>query len=245
MKPRYYPSRRLTLAGILALPISACETLDPAVIEGILGSGVLTEAEAAQGIRAALGNGVSHALSIVGREGGFFNNVNIHIPLPKSLQDVQSVLKPLGADRLLVELEEQLTRGAEKAAPVAKDIFIDAITGLSITDAINIVKGADNAATSYLQEKTTPRLTTLFSPIVENALGQTGALRLLDDVTGRLGNIPLAPQLGADARNDLIAHGVNYGLKGVFHYIAEEEKAIRENPAKRTSEILRRVFGYF
>ena len=71
---------------------------------------------------------------------------------------------------------------------------------------------------------------------------ETGALQIVDQVSGNLNNIPFGPQLG-DARKDLIMHGVDYGLKGVFYYIGEEEKAIRENPAKRTSEILRRVFG--
>jgi len=236
-------NRRLALAGLFALPLSACKTMDIGALEDILGSGVLSQADAARGIRAALDNGVLSALSIVGRTGGFLDDGKIRIPLPKILNDVQSVLSAVGAGGVLSELETQLNRGAEKAAPVAKDIFFDAIAGLSISDAIGIVRGPQNAATEYLQEKTTPRLTALFSPIMENALGQTGALRLLDQVTGDLRNIPFAPSLGANARADLISHGVKYGLDGVFHYVAVEEAAIRRDPAKRTSEILRRVFG--
>jgi len=236
-------NRRLALAGLFALPLSACKTMDIGVLEDILGSGILSQAEAARGIRVALDNGVLSALGIVGRSGGFLNDGKIHIPLPKVLNDVQSVLSKVGAGGVLNELETQLNRGAEKAAPVAKDIFFDAIAGLSISDAIGIVRGPQNAATEYLQDKTTPRLTALFSPIMENALAQTGALRLLDQVTNDLRNIPFAPSLGADARTDLIGHGVKYGLDGVFHYVAAEEAAIRRDPAKRTSEILRRVFG--
>ncbi len=237
--------RRFVLLGLpSAAYLSACETLDPAIIDGIMRGGPLSQAEAGQGIRAALVNGVGHALSIVGVLDGFWRNDLIKVPLPNVLQDVQSVLRPIGADKLLVDLHQQLNRGAEKAVPVAKDIFVDAITSLSIADAINIVKGPDNAATSYLQDRTSTRLAQLFSPIMEGALRDTGALRLLNDVTGQLNAIPLAPRLGADAKQDLIKHGVDYGLKGVFTYIAEEEKAIRDNPAKRTSEILRRVFGY-
>jgi hypothetical protein len=78
---------------------------------------------------------------------------------------------------------------------------------------------------------------------METALNQTGALRLVDDVASQLKVVPFGPNLGADARTDLIDHGVDYGLRGVFHFIGEEEKAIRANPAKRTSAILRRVFG--
>ena len=236
-------NRRLTLAGLLSLPLAACETMDMGGLEGILGSGVLSQADAAQGIRAALTNGILSALGIVGRDGGFLNDGQIHIPLPSALQDVQSVLSAVGAGGILNQLETQLNRGAEKAAPVAKDIFFDAINGLSIGDAIGIVRGPQNAATAYLQDKTTPRLTGLFTPIMENALAGTGALQLLDEATNSLRGIPFAPSLGANARTDLIAHGVNYGLTGVFHYVGKEEAAIRRDPAKRTSEILRRVFG--
>ena len=236
-------NRRMALAGLLALPLTACETMDIGALEGIMGSGVLSQADAARGIKAALDNGILSALGIVGRTGGFFNDGQIHIPLPKVLGDVQSVLSKIGAGGILNELEAQLNHGAEKAAPVAKDIFFDAVAGLSIQDAIGIVRGPQNAATTYLQEKTTPRLTNLFSPIMETALDQTGALKLLDQVSGNLRNIPFAPSLGASARTDLIRHGVNYGLDGVFHYVAKEEAAIRANPAKRTSDILRRVFG--
>jgi len=235
--------RRAMMLAMSASALTACETLDPAILDGVLGSGVLSQVEAAAGIRAALDNGVSHALGIVGRNNGFLLDNIIHIPLPGYLQDIQSVLRPLGADKLLVELEEELNHGAEKAAPVAKDIFLGAIRDLTIQDAIGIVKGPDNAATEYLQSKTTPRLTGLFSPIMETALGQTGALRVFDQISDRVKTVPFAPQLGADAKNDLISHGVDYALSGVFHYIGEEERLIRENPAKRTSEILRRVFG--
>ena len=236
--------RRFILLGLTSSAVlSACETMDtfPGGIPGGFG---LTQADAARGIKAALVNGVGFAIGSVGVLDGFWKNGEIQVPLPKTLRDVQSALKVVGADGIMTELHQQLNRGAEKAAPVAKDIFVDAISSLSITDAINIVKGPDNAATQFLQDKTTTRLASLFSPIMENALGQTGALRLVDDVSGQLSSIPFAPRLGADAKRDLISHGVDYGLSGLFKYIAVEEKAIRDNPAKRTSEILRRVFGY-
>jgi len=135
-----------------------------------------------------------------------------------------------------------LNRGAEKAAPVAKDIFLGAVRNLTITDAFNILRGPDTAATEFLRTNTTSQLTQLFSPIMENALGDTGALRIVDSLGSQLRSIPFGPNLG-NARNDLISHGVDFGLKGMFHFIGEEEKAIRANPAKRTSDILRRVFG--
>ena len=235
--------RRIVLLGLGASSLSACKTFDPAVLGGIGSIGGLSQADAALGIRAALDNGVGNAISTLGVLDGFLGDKFVRIPLPKVLQDIQSYLSPIGADGLLVELQQQLNRGAEKAVPVAKDIFLGAISNLSITDAINIVRGPDNAATEYLQSQTSHRLTQLFSPIMEDALNQTGALQLVDQISGQLSSVPFAPQLGSDARRDLVGHGVDFGLDGMFYYIAKEEKAIRENPAKRTSEILRRVFG--
>lgn len=237
--------RRFVLLGLATTPLAACETLDPAILEGVLGGtgGALTAAEVALGLKTALDNGVGNAISNVGVLDGFLGDNIVRIPLPKVLRDVQSYLAPLGADGILVDLQTQLNRGAEKAAPVAKDIFLGAVRNLTIPDAFNILRGPETAATEYLRGETSGRLAQLFAPIMETALNQTGALRLVDDVSSQLGAIPFAPKLGADARNDLIDHGVDFGLKGVFHYIGEEEKAIRANPAKRTSDILRRVFG--
>ena len=239
--------RRFVLLGLAATPLAACETLDPAILDGIIGGqngGLgLTAADVALGLKAALDNGVGNALSNVGVLDGFLRNDLIRIPLPRVLQDVQSFLAPIGADGLLVELQTQLNRGAEKAAPIAGDIFLNAVRGLTITDAFDILRGHDTAATEFLQARTTTQLGQLFKPIMGDALNQTGALRLVDSLSAQLQSVPLGPTLGVDPRNDLIEHGVDYGLRGVFHFIGEEEKAIRANPAKRTSEILRRVFA--
>jgi hypothetical protein len=192
---------------------------------------------------AALNNGVSSAISTIGVRDGFLLNNLIRIPLPGFLQDMQSSLAKVGLSGPLDNLETQLNRGAEAAVPVARDIFVDAISSLTIQDAIGIVRGGDNAATNFLQQKTTAPLTGLFTPIMSDALQKAGAVQTLDQIDKRLNSLPLAPRLGADAKGDLIRHGVKYGLAGMFTYIGKEEAAIRANPAKRTSEILRKVFG--
>lgn len=245
-------NRRLFFIAGAAAAISGCQTTQAQrdLIGGVLGqagggagASGLSEADAAAGIRAALNNGIASAVSTVGRRGGYLNDNLIHIPLPGFLQRTQSTLSRVGLSGALDELETQLNRGAEAAAPVAKSIFLDAVRSLTIRDAIGIVRGPSNAATEYLQRTTTPQLTGLFRPIMVNALEQAGAMRTYDNLVARLRNIPLAPQYGADAKNDLIDHGVGKGLDGLFHYIGKEEAAIRANPAKRTSEILRKVFG--
>jgi hypothetical protein len=245
MKRRAGISRRTLLAALGGAGlVSGCDTVNPGGLNEILSGGCrLTEADAAAGIRAALRNGVSSAISTIGVTDGFLLNNLIHIPLPGFLRDMQSTLSKIGLSGPLDTLETQLNRGAEAAVPVARDIFVDAISGLSIADAIGIVRGGDNAATNYLKDKTTAPLTNLLTPIMSNALQQAGAVKTLDNLAARLKSIPLAPKLGADAKDDLIRHGVEFGLAGMFTYIGKEEAAIRANPTKRTSEILRKVFG--
>ena len=151
--------RRIVLLGLASTSLAACETLDPAILDGIMGGtgGALTAAEVALGLKAALDNGVGNALANVGVMNGFLGDTAVRIPLPKVLQDVQSYLAPIGADGMLVELQAQLNRGAEKAAPVAKDIFLGAVRNLTITDAFNILRGPDTAATEYLKDQTVKR----------------------------------------------------------------------------------------
>jgi hypothetical protein len=239
-------SRRFLIA-MGALPLAAgCAGMDSAALGDLLGAGGaagLTEADAAAGVRAALNNGVGNAISTIGVRDGFLLNDLIHIPLPGFLADMQQTLSRIGLSGPLDTLETQLNRGAEAAVPVARKIFVDAISAMSISDAIGIVRGGDTAATDYLSARTREPLAGLFTPIMSNALQQAGAIATFDNLAARMKSIPLAPKLGADAKSDLIRHGVNYGLDGMFLYIGKEEAAIRANPAKRTSEILRRVFG--
>jgi hypothetical protein len=237
---------RRSIIAMGALPLAAgCAGMDSAALGDLLGASAagLSEADAAAGIRAALNNGVGNAIRTIGVRDGFALNDLIHIPLPGFLADMQQTLSKIGLSGPLDTLETQLNRGAEAAVPVARDIFIDAIGAMSISDAIGIVRGGNTAATDYLSARTRAPLAGLFTPIMSNALQQAGAIATFDTLAARMKSIPLAPKLGADAKSDLIRHGVNYGLNGMFLYIGKEEAAIRANPAKRTSEILRRVFG--
>lgn len=245
------PTRRHLLALLPAGLVAACSTADQeAILGAVLGatgtgtsSGGVTSAEAAQGIRAALEQGILSAITQVGRTDGYFRDGRIHIPLPRQLASIQSQLRPLGLSGMLDDLELQINRGAETAAPQAKSIFLDAIRSLTISDALGIVNGGPTSATDYFERRTTPSLTSLFTPIMQSALQRAGAIQTFDQLVGRLRNIPLAPQLGSDAKTSLVQHGVEKGLDGLFYYIGQEEAAIRQNPAKRGSEILRRVFG--
>ncbi len=241
-------SRRTMLFLAGGAGLAGCQTTGGDILGGVLGSsgigGVgLNQADAAAGIRAALNNGIGSAINTIGVRDGFLNNNLIRIPLPGFLGDMQSRLAGFGLSGPLDNLETQLNRGAEAAVPQARDIFVNAVSNLSIEDAIGIVQGGENAATNLMRERTGGPLASLFTPIMTNALQGAGAIQTFDQLAGRLDRIPLAPKLGDDAKGKLISHGVDRGLDGMFTYIGREEAAIRANPAKRTSEILRRVFG--
>ena len=137
------------------------------------------------------------------------------------------------------DLETRLNRGAEAAAPEAKELFIDAIAEMSLDDARGILDGPDDAATQYFKGKMSTPLSARMEPIVDRNLSEVGAVAAYDKMMGQYDTIPLVP----DVKADLTTYVVEKGLEGIFFYVAKEEAAIRKDPAKRTTELLQRVFG--
>jgi hypothetical protein len=199
----------------------------------------LTSEEIGDGLLEALRVGSKRVVKRVGREDGYNADPDIHIPLPGALEKVQSALKTVGLANMADDLELRLNRGAEAAAPEAKAVFFDAIKGMTWEDVKKIYKGPDAAATRYFQRTTNPELVERFTPIIEDSLSEVGAIRSYDDMMAQYKALPLVP----DAKSDLTSYTVEKALDGLFHYLAKEEAAIRNNPAKRTTELLQKVFG--
>ena len=132
-----------------------------------------------------------------------------------------------------------MNRAAEAAVPEARTLILGAVKSITINDALQILNGGDTAATDYLRSRTETQLRQAFTPYVKQTLAQSGAFTQLEQVAGQYGFGGVTGSL----QNDLTQHAVGLGLDGIFLYVAEEEKKIRENPVARTSEILRRVFG--
>lgn len=241
-------NRRALLAA-LPVALAACTTEEQQrVVEGFLrsaqgGVGPVSSREADQGIRTALIQGIGRAVGEVGQQGGYFSNSLIRIALPDDLARIQSQLAPFGLSSPLDTVEVRMNRAAEAAASGATLIFRNAITSMSIVDALGIVRGGDTAATDYLQTRTTPQLTALYSPLMENALQETGAIQTFDQLVANVRAIPGAPQFARTAKQDLINHAVGGALDGLFYYVSVEEQAIRRDPAGQAQAILRRVFG--
>ncbi|MCP5364637.1 MAG: DUF4197 domain-containing protein [Hyphomicrobiales bacterium] len=205
---------------------------------GSVSSG-LSSSEVSGGLKEALRVGSSRVVDQLGTNGGFLNDPAVHIPLPPGLEKVQPVLKMAGISGLADEVELKLNRAAETATPKAKAIFLEAIEHMTLEDAQAIYKGPDDAATRYFQSKMTPSLKTEMRPVVDASLADVGAVKAYDDMMAEYKNLPFAP----DAKAELGDWGLQKTLDGIFYYLAQEEKAIRTNPAARTTEVLQKVFG--
>jgi hypothetical protein len=199
----------------------------------------LSESDIAAGLKEALRVGTENVVSQVGTLNGFNTDPEIHIPLPGSLDTVKSGLEAVGMGESLEKLELQLNRAAEAAAPKGKELFWQAISSMALEDAREIYNGPDDAATQYFRSKMSEPLAQAMRPVVSDSLAQVGAVQTYDQVMQRYDDLPFAPDVKADLTN----YGVEKAMDGIFFYLAREEAAIRENPAKRTTELLKRVFG--
>jgi hypothetical protein len=226
----------LFLAGIIVCnaqyPISIKQILEPA-------KGGLTEKDAVAGIREALVKGTGESVKIVSKVNGYFANPEIKIPFPQEAKEVETKLRAIGLGSQVDEVVTSLNRAAEDAAKSAEPVFVSAINGMSITDAINIVKGNSDAATRYLEKTTSPELKVKFSPIIKASLDRVDATRLWAEVIKQYNQIPFVKKQNPD----LVSYVTGKAIAGLFVIVAKEEAKIRQNPAARTTELLKKVFG--
>jgi hypothetical protein len=203
----------------------------------------LTQQEIVAGLRAALDKGVDHAVMNLGREGGFLRNVEVRIPIPESLQPAERTLRALGQGALVDEFEATMNRAAERAVPEAAEVLVNSIRQMTFADAENILRGHETAATDYFRRTSETNLHRRFLPIVKEATERTGVTAAYKRMRQHVAvGIISEAVLGREAV-DIDAYVTQRALDGLFLKIAEQEELIRENPAQRTSEILRRVFG--
>ena len=236
--------RRLTVALLgTAFSLTACKTneaLQTLEKSGLLKSGgPLSLTEITAGLKEALTKGSASVVSQLGASNGFNGDSLIRIPLPRALGKARDFASKVGLDGSFNELETKLNRAAESATPKAKSLFLGAIRDMTLQDAKGILRGPDNAATKYFEDKTRTSLAGAMRPLVDRSLSEVGAVTYFNQLMGRYQSIPFAPKVDAD----LTGHVVDKGMDGIFFYIAKEEKAIRENPVKRTTALLRRVFA--
>lgn len=199
----------------------------------------LSNDDIGRGLKEALRVGTENVVGNLGQTDGFNLDPQIHIPLPRQFEQVKNVLGKVGMDSLLTDLELRLNRAAEIATPKAKGLFFGAINDMTLDDVMSIYNGPDDAATQYFKSKMSGPLAIEMKPVVDASLADAGAVKSYDAVMERYNAVPFVRKVDAD----LSDYVVQKGMDGIFYYLAMEEAAIREDPAKRTTDLLRRVFG--
>lgn len=247
----------MTILAVLMLGASSAATAEGTDWGRIARSVLGTYGQAAPGVRTALSDaqvvaGLKEALSIgsgnvvarLGKAGGFNLDPKIHIPLPLQLQKVDAALRIVGRNGLTRDLEAQMNAAAELATPKAKQLFIGAISQMTFADARAILfSGQQDAATQFFRRTMGAQLVADIKPIVASSLADAGAIKAFDAATASYSRLPLAARLTGDAKANLNSYVASKAVDGIFYYVAQEEAAIRQNPAKRTTALLKTVFG--
>jgi len=222
---------------IVIFQLTACAELQQVINQ--LPNGGITNDQIANGLKEALNNGITNQVSTLAVEDGFFKNELTRILLPEELQKVDKTLRSIGLSKVADEGLKVLNRAAEDAVSEAIPIFVDAIKGMTFTDAKNILLGEKNAATNYLQSATSEALYQKFNPIIQQSFQKVGADKIWTDLITKYNNLPLTN----DVNPDLTDYVTGEALKGVFTMVEVEEKEIRANVGKRTTDLLRTVFA--
>jgi hypothetical protein len=212
--------------------------------KGLIGGkkkgGSSTESEISAGLREALQVGAKNATGKVSAVNGFFGNSLIKVLMPPEAKKVENTLRGIGMGAQVDKAILAMNRAAEDASTKALPIFVNAIRSMSISDAVSILKGSNDAATRYLKTKTTAELTAAFRPVIQQSLEKVNATRYWAEVFTIYNRLPTTRQ---KINPDLAEYVTERALNGVFVYIAEEEGKIRTDPAARVTDLLKKVFG--
>lgn len=200
----------------------------------------VSQNEAGQGIKEALTQGVTNAVLNLNKTDGFFGSQIYKVLLPPDAAKIEKTLRKIGMGAQVDKAILAINRGAEDAVGYAKPIFTDAIKQMTITDALNILKGPKDAATQYFKQKTSQKLITAFTPSVKGSLDKTDATKYYGDIVNTYNNFPTTFK---KSNPDLTSYVVGKAVDALFDQIAKEEANIRANPLGQASDLLKKVFG--
>ena len=227
------------LVLVIAIQFAGCAELQNVINQLPNGGGVLSQEQIGNGLRQALDNGIKNQVTKLTSKDGFYRNELVKILLPQELQAVDKGLRKIGLSNLADEGIKVLNRAAEDAVKTATPIFVNAVKEITFNDAKNILLGEQNAATAYLQSKTSESLYTSFSPVINNSFSKVGADKIWNNLITKYNSIPFVNKVNPD----LTAYVTNQALKGVFTMITQEEKGIREKVGLRNTALLQKVFA--
>ncbi len=218
--------------------------------EAITGSAFEDAGELAKALREALAVSAERALTALGQKGGFADSELYQIPLPKSVENFRKPLELINQDYRLDDFKATMNRAAEAGVAAAPGIVKDTINNLTLDDLNKLWKGEDDAITRFLEKQSRHTLSERMLPLISQATDASGATRQYKDVLaaiptqggGFLSRVQSFTGIGA-SDFDLDQYVNNKALDGLFAAMAAEEKAIRENPMARTTDLLKKLFG--
>lgn len=234
-----------------SLSMTSCAGMDNKDFANILESGsqiftqggadaALSNSDIVTGFKEALAKGVESAITELGRTDGYLGNALVRIEPPEQLDKIAKGLKTIGQGHVVDNFRTSLNRAAERAVPEVSSIFGDTIRAINFADVRSLLSGGDQAVTQFFQAKTTAALTAKIRPIVEQATTTVGVTQQYKQMIDSAGF--LASFLDTDS-TDLDGYVTREALDGLFTKIGEQEQQIRNNPAARSSDILKKVFG--
>ncbi len=199
----------------------------------------LSQEEVSSGLKEALMRGIEKGVDQLSKPNGFFKDLSIKIPLPEEANKVGSKLRSIGQGKKVDETIESINRAAEDASSAAKDIFLEAIKEMNVKNAMNILRGDDNAATKFLDKSTRANLINKFEPIVKVSLDKLGATKNWNIIFNTYNKLPFVQKINPN----LVEYATGKAIDGLFIQIAKEELKIRQDPAARVTDLLKKVFG--
>jgi hypothetical protein len=212
----------------------------------------LPASDIAAGLKEALAKGTTNAINSLGRNGGFWDNSEVRIPLPGKLEQVGKLARQMGQGAKVDAFELSMNRAAEKAVPQVAQIFGDAIRKMTLDDARGILGGGDHAATDFFRRVAGDALTARIHPIVARATDSVGATQKYKSLSaggmggelgGLLGSLGGSKSTKGGSALDLDDYVTAKTLDGLFTTIGEQEQSIRHNPGARTTDLMKKVFG--
>ncbi len=227
-------SKKLILRAVLSLVLMSSSTLVLA-----LSLNDLSSQDANAGLKAALEKGSAAAVAKLGVENGFMNNDKVKIKLPAKFDKARAILKMTGQSKKIDELEVSMNRAAEAAVPLAKPLLVNAIKSMTVTDAKNILSGGETSVTDFFREKTATALNAKFLPLVKGVTDKAQLAKNYNSIMSQAQKYGVVGEQEASVE----AYVTKRATDGLYLMIAEEEKAIRQDPIGAGSKILSKVFG--
>ena len=231
--------KKVMLLGLLTMgsfTLNSCDELQQVMGNTTQGGSGFN---VASGLKQALEMGVSSGVDLLSKDGGYFKDQAVRILLPEELQKVDKTLRSVGLGSLADQGLKVLNEAAENAVSQAKPIFLSAIRNMTFTDAMNILKGNNTAATTYLKNSTYSSLETAFAPKVQASLSEVSADKVWENIINKYNQIPLVKPV----EPNLTKYVTQQAINGLFVKVGDKEKEIRTNIAARTTPLLKSVFA--